>query len=176
MAGNRAAMGGFSGAGRSVGARRRGTEARARVSRRAAACRWRHDSRTSAETRGTRWNEESICFRESRKVDSSLWLSKTMTGCGSSPLSGSRWPWQPMVELGREQAVRARALHGRAGSTGRRFDGAVCGGGVSARWQRRLAVAAAWNGGESAAHANGDAWSQAKTKRKRGRCPRARNI
>ena len=97
MAGDRAAMGGFSRAGRSVGARRRGTEARARVSRRAAACRRRHDSRTSTKTRGMRWNEESMSFRESRKVDSSLWLSKMMTGSRISPPSGSWRPWRAAV-------------------------------------------------------------------------------
>ena len=44
-----------------------------------------------------------MSFSESREVDSSLWLSKMMTGSGISPPSGSRWPWQPMVELGGEQ-------------------------------------------------------------------------
>jgi len=98
-----AAMEGFSKAGRSEGAQRHSTGVRARGSRRAATCRRRHGSGTSAETRGTRWNEESMSFSESRKADSSLWLSKMMTGSGISLPSGSRWPWQPMVELGREQ-------------------------------------------------------------------------
>ena len=90
-------MGGFSRAGRSVGARRRGTEARARGLRRATACRHWHGSGTSAETRGTRWNEESMSFSESRKVDSSLWLSKMMTGSRISPPSGSWRPWRAAV-------------------------------------------------------------------------------
>ena len=98
-----AAMEGFSKAWRSGGARQPSTGARTRGSRRAAACRRRHGSGTSAETRGTHWNEESMSFSESRKVDSSLWLSKTMTGSGISLPGGSRWPWQPMVELGCEQ-------------------------------------------------------------------------
>jgi len=91
------AMGGFIRVGRSRGARRCDVGARARGSRRAAAGRRRHGSGTSAETRGTRWNEESMSFSESRKVDSSLWLSKMMTGSRISPPSGSWRPWRATV-------------------------------------------------------------------------------
>ena len=61
--GDGVAMGGFSRVGRSGGAPWRGAEARVSGSRRAAACRQRHGSRTGAEILRTRKNEESISFR-----------------------------------------------------------------------------------------------------------------
>ena len=69
VAGDGAAMGGFSKAGWSGGARRRDTEARARGLRRVAACRQRHGSGTSAETMRTCKNEESTSISESRGVN-----------------------------------------------------------------------------------------------------------
>ena len=82
--GDGAAMGGFNKAGRTGGARRCGAGARARGSRRAAACHRWHGCRTSAETTGTRKNEESMSFRESRGVDFSRGLVETVAGRWSS--------------------------------------------------------------------------------------------
>jgi len=64
----------------SGGARRRGTEARAHGLWRAAACRRRHGSGTSAETRGTRKNEESTSISASPSFDLSRWTKKTVAG------------------------------------------------------------------------------------------------
>ena len=83
-----AAMEGFSKAGRSGGARRPSTGARARGSRRAAACRRRHGSRTSAETHGTRWDEESMSFGGSPRFGSSLWTKKMVVRLWSSTVGG----------------------------------------------------------------------------------------
>ena len=82
--GDGAAMGGFNKARRTGGARRCGAGARACGSRRAAACHRWHGCRTSAETTGTRKNEESMSFRESRGVNFIRGLVETVTGRWSS--------------------------------------------------------------------------------------------
>jgi len=82
--GDGAAMRGFNKAERTGGARRCGAGARACGSRRAAACHRWHGCRTSAETTGTRKNEESMSFRESRGVNFIRGLVETVTGRWSS--------------------------------------------------------------------------------------------
>jgi len=100
----------------SGGARRRGTEARAHGLRRAAACRRRHGSGTSAETRGTRKNEESTSISASPSFDLSRWTKKMVavrwsstSRWGSMAMDG-RWPEDPRFPAIRRSELSSKGL------------------------------------------------------------------
>jgi len=100
----------------SGGARRRSIEARAHGLRRAAACRRWHGSGTSAETRGTRKNEESTSISAPPSFDLSRWTKKTVAGrwsstsrWGSMAMDG-RWPEDPRFPAIRRSELSSKGL------------------------------------------------------------------
>jgi len=90
--------------------------ARACGLRQAAACRRRHGSGTSAETRGTRKNEESTSISASPSFDLSRWTKKTVAGrwsstsrWGSMAMDG-RWPEDPRFLAIRRSELSSKGL------------------------------------------------------------------